>query len=207
MSDLIAVIEPGGIIRYASPAASTMLGHRPGDLAGMPLGDLLHPDDALDRVESLVQVDAQDGSGVPTALRLRAADGTWRSIEAVVTDLTANPSIRGYVLNGRDTTDRVRAYEMLSHLAYTDPDTGLPNRLRLLDRMTTLLEDPTRTRPLAVLVVDLDEFRTINSTHGSQLGDALLGEIARRLVEGAGPDAVVARLRSVEFAIDAARRA
>jgi diguanylate cyclase (GGDEF)-like protein/PAS domain S-box-containing protein len=201
VSDLIAVIEPGGIIRYASPAASTMLGHAPGDLAGTPLVDLLHPDDQVDRIERLVQVDAQDGTGMPTGLRLRAADGSWRSIEAVVTDLTANPAIRGYVLNGRDTTERVRAYEMLSHLAYTDPETGLPNRLRLIDRLTTLLEDPTRTRPLAVLVVDLDDFRTINSSHGPRLGDALLGEIAHRLVEGAGADAVVARLRSVEFAV------
>ena len=201
VSDLIAVIEPGGSIRYASPAASTVLGHEPGDLAGTPLVDLLHPDDVVARIEDLVQVDPQDGTGVPTGLRLRAADGEWRSIEAVVTDLTANPAIRGYVLNGRDTTDRVRAYEMLSRLAYSDPDTGLPNRLRLLDRMTTLLEDPARTRPLAVLVVDLDEFRAVNSTHGTQLGDALLAEVARRLVEGAGPDAVVARLRSVEFAV------
>lgn len=201
VSDLIAVIEPGGAIRYASPAAATMLGHEPGDLAGTPLADLLHPDDVVDRIDELVQVDPQDGTGVPTGLRLRAADGSWRSIEAVVTDLTANPAIRGFVLNGRDTTERVRAYEMLSHLAYTDADTGLPNRLRLLDRVTTLLEDPTRTRPLAVLVVDLDEFRAINSTHGPQLGDALLAEVARRLVEGAGSDAVVARLRSVEFAV------
>jgi diguanylate cyclase (GGDEF)-like protein/PAS domain S-box-containing protein len=201
VSDLIAVIEPGGSIRYASPAAATMLGHEPGDLAGVALVDLLHPDDALGGIEELVQIDPNDGTGVPTGLRLRAADGTWRSIEAVITDLTANPAIRGYVLNGRDTTERVRAYEMLSRLAYTDQDTGLPNRLRLLDRITTLLEDPARTRPLAVLVVDLDEFRAVNATHGPHLGDALLAEIARRLVEGAGADAVVARLRSVEFAV------
>ncbi len=201
VSDLIAVIEPGGNIRYASPAAATMLGHEPGDLAGVALVDLLHPDDALGGIEELVQIDPNDGTGVPTGLRLRAADGTWRSIEAVITDLTANPAIRGYVLNGRDTTERVRAYEMLSRLAYTDQDTGLPNRLRLLDRITTLLEDPARTRPLAVLVVDLDEFRAVNATHGPHLGDALLAEIAHRLVEGAGADAVVARLRSVEFAV------
>ena len=201
VSDLIAVIEPGGAIRYASPAASTMLGHAPGDLAGVALVDLLHPDDALGGIEELVQIDPSDGTGVPTGLRLRAADGTWRSIEAVITDLTANAAIRGYVLNGRDTTERVRAYEMLSRLAYTDQDTGLPNRLRLLDRITTLLEDPARTRPLAVLVVDLDEFRAVNATHGPHLGDALLAEIAHRLVEGAGTDAVVARLRSVEFAV------
>ncbi len=91
---------------------------------------------------SLVHVDPDDGAGVPTSLRLQSSDGTWRSIEAVVTDLTANPAIKGYVLNGRDTTERVRAYEMLSQLAYTDADTGLPNRLRLLDRITDAARVP-----------------------------------------------------------------
>jgi diguanylate cyclase (GGDEF)-like protein/PAS domain S-box-containing protein len=201
ISDLIAVIEPGGSVRYASPAASTMLGLEPGEVAGTPFMELLHPDDAVDHIERLVRIDPADGTGLPVAVRVRSSDGTWRSIEAVVTDLTDNPAIKGYVLNGRDTTERVRANEMLSKLAYTDAETGLPNRLRLLDRMTTLLESPTGQRSVTAIVIDLDDFRAVNESHGPRIGDSLLSEIARRLVEAAGPDAIVARLRSVEFAV------
>ncbi|HVN49889.1 MAG TPA: diguanylate cyclase, partial [Acidimicrobiales bacterium] len=201
VSDLIAVIEPGGRVRYASPAASTMLGLEPGEVAGTPFMQLVHPDDVVDDVARLVRVDPEDGTGLPVALRLRSAEGGWRSIEAVVTDLTDNSAIKGYVLNGRDTTERVQANEMLSKLAYTDPDTGLPNRLRLLDRMTTMLESSTGRRSVSAIVIDLDDFRAVNESHGPRVGDALLSEIARRLVEAAGPDAVVGRLRSVEFAV------
>ena len=74
-------------------------------MAGTPFMELLHPDDAVDQIGRLVRIDPDDGTGLPVALRVRSSDGTWRSIEAVVTDLTENPAIKGYVLNGRDTTE------------------------------------------------------------------------------------------------------
>ncbi len=199
VSDLIAVVEPGGTIRYASPAAATMLGYSHGELTDRPLVDVVHPDDQTDDIASLVRVD-EDGNGEPVSLRLLASDGTWRFIEAVVSDLTENASISGYVLNARDVTERVKAYEKLTEFVYSDHDTGLPNRLRLVDRLTTLLEadHPGGT---AVVLVDLDGFRVVNEAHGNAAGDALLKQVAARLVDAAGVGGMVARLRSDEFAM------
>ena len=199
VSDLIAVVEPGGTIRYASPAATTMLGYRAGELTDTALVELLHPEDQTEDIASLVRMD-EDGNGEPVSLRLRASDGSWRFIEAVVSDLTDNTSIGGFVLNARDVTDRVKAYEKLTDFVYNDHDTGLPNRLRLVDRLTTLLEAET-PGGTAVVLVDLDGFRVVNEAHGNAAGDALLKQVADRLVEAAGEGGMVARLRSDEFAV------
>ena len=199
-TDLIAVIESTGAIRFASPATTAMLGLEPGALTGTQLLTLLHPGDAVPSVADLVQLD-DEGGGTPLSLRLQAADGSWCFIEAVVTDLTSNPTVAGFVLNAHDISERVHAHDILSNFAFTDADTGLPNRLRLLDRVTNLLEDPTGSGLVTVLLIDIDRFRSVNDTYGSATGDAMLTEIGARLVVGAGPDALVARLRSDEFAV------
>ena len=200
VSDLVAVMDPAGMIRFTSSATSVLLGLEPQELAGMRLAELIHPDDEITDIAELVRLDA-DGAGAPSRLRLRGADDSWCTIEAVVTDLTANPAIGGFVLNGRDISERMRAHDLLSHLAYTDADTGLPNRLRLLDRVTNLLEDPAGPGLVTVLLVDLDRFRAVNDACGPVTGDAVLAEMGRRLVEAAGSGALVARLRSDEFAV------
>jgi diguanylate cyclase (GGDEF)-like protein/PAS domain S-box-containing protein len=203
VSDLIAVVEPGGTIRYASPAAATMLGYPADDLTGRRLVGLLHPDDRVDDVAALVRLD-DDGNGEPVHLRLKARDGSWRFIEAVVSDLTANTAIGGFVLNARDVSERVRAQEVLTELAYRDPDTGLPNRLRLLDRVATHLEDilgDPESGGLAVALIDLDGFRQVNEAHGMDIANELVQQVGLRLGDSAGTDAMVARLRSDEFAV------
>ena len=199
VSDLIVVVEPSGIVRYASPAAATMLGFPSAELAGRPLDDLLHPDDHTDDLCSLVRVD-DEGIAEPVTLRLRSRDGSWRFIEAVVSDLTANASIGGFVLNARYVTSRVRAQETLSELAYRDADTGLPNRLRLIDRMTTQLEAGA-PGGLALAVIDLDGFRLVHETHGRTATNEVVKQVGARLVDAAGRGSVVARLRSDEFAV------
>ena len=63
----------------------------------------------------------------------------------MVTDLTDNPAIGGMVLNGRDVTERVEAARALANQAFTDSLTGLPNRVRLLDRLSSALADAGST--------------------------------------------------------------
>lgn len=199
VSELLAVVERSGRIRFASPGISHLLQRRAGGLVGLDFLGLLHPDDAVRDVAALARVDSE-GNGVPVRVRLRASDQSWRHLDALVTDLRTNSSIDGYVLSAHDVTERVESFDRLAAEAFTDPDTGLPNRFRLLDRLTSLLRDSHGSGSAAVLLVDLDGLRNVND-HGLAFGDAFLVEVAKRLVDSAGPGAFVARLRSDEFAV------
>ncbi len=203
-SDIIAVLSADGVVQYASPATTRILGHADDELNGMSLLDLVHPDDQPDELLALAKPDEQ-GIGSPVELRLRAADGSWRYLEIVMTDLMNNPAIAGLVLNARDVTERVEATHSLATKAFTDQLTGLPNRMRLLDRLAQALHDAGTSAQsegsVAVLLVDLDHFKALNDGFGKAITDAALCEIGRRLAETAGPTATTARLRSDEFAV------
>lgn len=200
-SDVIAVLSVDGRIEFASPATTRILGHPDGALDGTNLLELIHPDDVPEDLVSLARPDEQ-GIGSPLELRLKAADGSWRYLEIIVSDLTSNPAIGGLVLNGRDVTERVEATNALVARAFTDQLTGLPNRVRLLDRLAQALHRAGETgRSVAVMLVDLDGFRSLNEAFGKQVADLALAEVGSRLVEAAGPDATTARLRSDEFAV------
>lgn len=198
VSDLIVVVEPGGDVAFASPAARALLDLADGD--GLRnLTELVHPDDRPGDLRELATA-PDDPTATPVRLRVRGTDGLWRQLSAVVTDLTEHPVIGGLVLNARDVTDESDAILSLVTHAYTDELTGLPNRVRLVDRVTALRHERP-TRPLAFLLVDFDHFRAVNEQHGPALTDTVLAMLANRLVDAAPGHAIVARLRSDEFAV------
>ena len=87
------------------------------------------------------------------------------------------------------------------HEALHDALTGLPNRELLRTRAEQALVSVDGSRPVAVMLIDLDHFKEINDTMGHQVGDRVLGEVARRLKAIAAPDVTVARLGGDEFAV------
>jgi diguanylate cyclase (GGDEF)-like protein/PAS domain S-box-containing protein len=198
-TDIIAVLDVDGVVRYASPAAARLLGYEEDGLAGVNLLELVHPDDAPAGVLELVNTD-ELGIGEPVELRLRTADDGWRHFEVVASDLSDNPAIAGVVLNARDVTERVEAVSQLAARAYTDALTQLPSRVRILDRLAKALVDEGGPAPV-VLLVDVDRFTDVNDAYGRPSGDEVMKVIAGRLVDVAGEGCVVGRLGSDEFVI------
>jgi len=108
-SDIITVLDAGGRVKYSSPAAMRIFGYEPGFMLGQSAFDLVHPDD-LEHVRSQFVAElATPGPGRPIEFRMRSADGTWRDVEAVGTNLLDEPGVEGVVINSRDITDRKRA--------------------------------------------------------------------------------------------------
>jgi diguanylate cyclase (GGDEF)-like protein len=90
----------------------------------------------------------------------------------------------------------------IERLVYVDPLTGLPNRRLLNDRASVALQFAARTTTRgALLLLDIDRFRTANDSLGHAVGDQLLHEVARRLRADTGPGDTVARLGGDEFAV------
>jgi diguanylate cyclase (GGDEF)-like protein len=88
------------------------------------------------------------------------------------------------------------------HRAYHDSLTGLPNRALMIERLGSALRTVDRApTPIAVMILDLDDFKAINDTLGHQFGDMVLKHIAPRLQTAAGPDGMLARLGGDEFAV------
>ena len=98
--------------------------------------------------------------------------------------------------------ENARLYERVRHQAFHDPLTRLANRSLFRDRLDHALARSTRgLRTVSVLFVDLDDFKTINDTHGHTVGDALLVAAGERLLSVVRPGDTVARLGGDEFAV------
>src|SRR5262249_59557138 len=93
-------------------------------------------------------------------------------------------------------------FERIRTQAESDPLTGLPNRTLLLGRLESALAISREAgSDLAIIFVDLDDFKTVNDTYGHDVGDQLLIAVAGRLNDLAQPDDLVARLGGDEFVL------
>ena len=134
--------------------------------------------------------------------RIKHADGSWRWIEAVGKNLLDDPAVGGVVVNYRDITTRKELEDELRHQAFHDSLTGLANRALFVDRLEHALSLSQRApRPVAVLFVDLDDFKTINDSLGHGEGDAILERVAERLRGALRDGDTLARMGGDEFAI------
>jgi len=201
-SDVILVVTPDGAIRYASPSAQRVLSLRPEALVGHGLREYAHPEDGAALVAFLGRVATSTGAVPSIAWRFPRADGVWIRLESTATNLMDNPAIEGLVLNTRDVTERAALVEQLRHQAFHDPLTGLANRALFQDRVGHALARRHRDGiQVAVLFVDMDNFKTVNDSLGHMQGDHLLVMAAARLSRCVRDSDTVARLGGDEFGI------
>jgi PAS domain S-box-containing protein len=108
-SDLIVVLDPSGNVRWSSAARTRLLGHSSGETEPENSGaDLVHPDDLEEVQDAFGGLLAGTRSfDRPIVARVRAADGAWRSLEMIATNLIDDPNVRGVVVSSRDVTERI----------------------------------------------------------------------------------------------------
>ena len=201
-SDVIAILTPEGQIRYLSSAAQHLWGYAPEDLEGTCVFALMPPEEGA-RPQTLMEqaIESPEG-GLTTEMRVQYADQSWHLSEIILTNLLSEPGIEGVVLTCRDISERKAFEEQLSHQAFHDALTGLPNRALFMER---LLHAQARARRqqtcVGVVFLDLDNFKVINDSLGHEAGDHLLLTVAQRLSDCIRPGDTVARLGGDEFTV------
>ena len=198
-------VSDGGRLAYMSPQIAGILGYGPDELIDDPelWPSRIHPDD---RAAAIAAYDAhwQTGEPLRAEYRMLARDGSevWVRDEAfaMADDTRSGQRVSQGLLV--DTTDRKRLESRLIHDALHDPLTGLANRVLLRDHLERALarqgREPGR---VALLFVDLDDFKRINDTFGHAAGDDILCRVAERLARAVREGDVVGRQSGDEFAI------
>ena len=201
-SDLIMIVSVEGAVRFASPALERTLGLRPEEVSGRTLPELWGGEDA-DKLRAFIADVAASATGTVGPVELRVERGAERCvIESVGSNLTRDPAVQGLALNFRDISERKALEEQLRQLAFHDPLTLLANRNLFRDRVQHALTlAQCGGRSVAVMFLDLDNFKNINDSLGHDAGDRLLQAVAHRIVRTTRSSDTVARLGGDEFAV------
>ena len=185
-----------------------ILGYEPGEFRPTPAGcaAVVHPEDrstAARLADVLRRVaDGDCEAGGTETFRVMGADGALRHVQ-VWAVATPDAEARGaVVVHGAvvDVTQQARDRLLLERLSATDPVTGLGNRLAFDRRMKELLAAPGSPE-VSLLLLDLDRFKLVNDSLGHQVGDRLLGEVARRLRSSVPEGSITARMGGDEFVV------
>lgn len=171
------VVKPGCLLR-------DLLAHRLE--RGTFVGD---PDDYIARLREGM------ANGKPYSLTVSLDDG--RAFSVVSNPLDGG----GWIATHEDVTERQRSEERIAHMARHDALTDLPNRVMLRERLEHELKRVKRGECLAVLCLDLDQFKSVNDALGHPIGDELLKLVGERLRACTREPDTVARLGGDEFAI------
>ncbi len=166
--------------------------------------DRIHPDDRP-KIQKIIDQRIKNNASYVVECRMRHRDGHWVWIQAagavVSQDPETNEPLRLCGTN-QDITERRQQEEHILRQAHFDSLTELPNRFLALDRLSQLLSEARRNRDrVAVLFLDLDDFKKINDTLGHDTGDKLLKEAASRLQSVLRSGDTVGRLGGDEFII------
>jgi len=201
-SDVVSVVDTDSVVQYQSESIERVFGHHAHRLVGAPLTSIFQPEAATALLEALKSASLRSRGVAVIELPLVRADGRICQAEISVTNLLEDPAVGALVLNMRDVTERRELENQLIHEAFHDTLTGLANRALFTDRVGQALQRRAGSEfRIAVLFLDLDGFKETNDSQGHAAGDAMLVEVARRLLGAVRPEDTVARLGGDEFAV------
>ena len=198
----VVIIDDGGTVVYWNARAADIFGYPPEEVVGRSISDLdLFPPDSTDRqairreLRSRRRWDGEldgrrrDGSPVPLHVTLEAVEDP-------------ETGFRGVIGMSADISDRRSLENRLGREAHLDPLTGLPNRLALVEHVESALERAGgRSTSVALLFVDIDDFKSINDSMGHEAGNEVIRSVAELFAAVLEPGDLLARLGGDEFVI------
>ena len=218
-------IDDSSVLIVAADAAKRVQALMAESLPEVEVLVVLTPDEALDILSrrsvrlAVVDLDGAPAGGLGSIQKLRRAHGglplialgtledeelRHRVLSAGAQDYLPKAALTGYVIRQsfRYALERKQTEEKLSYLAHRDPLSGLFNRRLFRERLEIAVREAERRgSSFAVLLLDLDRFKTVNESLGHGIGDRLLEVVAERIRDNVSESDVVARLGGDEFAI------
>jgi diguanylate cyclase (GGDEF)-like protein/PAS domain S-box-containing protein len=208
----IIAVDLDGVVSEMNPAAERMLWYDKEEVVGRNTLLTFHDSQEVAQRAAELNVDpgmevfkilANLGDTADTEWTYVRKDGSRLDIHLIVSPLTdESGNMFGILSVAYDITERKRVEEHISHVAHHDALTGLPTRTLLRDRLHVALDRARYNQSsVALLMVDLDNFKRINDTIGHHAGDAALISIANRLRASIRRSDTVARMGGDEFVV------
>ncbi len=193
---------------YISPSVEKLLGYTADETMAQPMKETLTPQSYSNIqgwLDERIKLYLNDPNRAPTytdELEQRCRDGSTVWVEAT-THFAKNDSGALILLGvSRNISERKKTEEHIHNLAFYDALTKLPNRRLLFDRLGQVRSASKRSgRYAALMFIDLDNFKPLNDTHGHDIGDLLLIEVARRISSCVREEDTVARFGGDEFIV------
>ena len=193
----IMTLDAKSSIEYINEEALNIFGYKSSALVNTNFSTLIHSTDQ----EYLKQFIKTANSSTPSEFTGIHKDNSAFPIELNISSKKLNQTYI-YTVIIRDITEIKKNEEKLKHQAYFDSLTGIPNRTLFLDRSEIALNQAKRSNEgLAVIYIDLDEFKELNDTLGHDAGDVMLKAVAQRFINCARKSDTVSRRGGDEFTI------
>ena len=198
INDVFYTLDTQGNITYVSPVVEHFTRYKVSDLIGKPFTPFVYPEDLPGLLDSLNRL--ASGQLEPWEFRILDKDGRVIFVRTSSRPLYKDGEIVGVTALMTDITERKQMEQKLEEMATHDFLTGLPNRVLLTDRFTmaTALAHRNKAR-LAVMSLDLDNFKSINDTLGHAAGDQVLKAVSTRLTGIIRASDTLARIGGDEF--------
>ncbi len=198
-SENYLILDKHGDVRWLSSEPESNLGYEPDALLGRQ-AHLVHPDDRRPFARTIERLFSGESEFEVTRYRGRHKDGSWRYLEARMTNMLRDPDVQGVVINVRDLTDQHSAEQRLEYTELHDELTDLPNE-RFLDRWIEDHGEIEASSDLAILLVDVDRLNHTNNTFDRAAGDDILKFVAEGLRQQVPEEAVLVRWAGDSFAV------
>ncbi|WP_422124560.1 diguanylate cyclase domain-containing protein [Planococcus sp. X10-3] len=197
--DVIVLMDHEGETIYVSPSSKRIYGLDPQEYMEKPPFDNVHPDD-IPQVRKAFSLAIMEAKTYILEVRLQHKSRGWVWAEVQGTPIFDEHQQFVHMLTiTQDITLHKEREEQLHHYAYHDSLTGLPNRRFLKERISDIIEHSSPDDALTVCLLDIDLFKNINDDLGHDVGDSVIQEFGRRLLQSIGKKDVAVRLGGDEF--------